>query len=82
MKLTPAEKALIAIHEAFEAAQFGTRCSHERWEWLMENRSKEIGQALGEAVRAEIKRDNGKCHSCGGDARKCYPRHANGRSCA
>lgn len=82
MKLTNAEKALIAISEVFEDAEVNTRCYHERWIYLMEHHAKIIGRVLGEAVLAKIKRDNGKCHSCGGDARKCYPRHANGRSCA
>jgi hypothetical protein len=80
-RLTLAEKALIALAYAFEDAEAKTRCRHERWEYLIDHHAKTIGEALGAAVHAKIKRDNGKCDFCGGDARKCYPRHANGRSC-
>ena len=82
MKLTAAEKALIDLAWAFECAEVKSGCRHERWQYLIDNHSKEIGVALGEAVKAKIKRDAGKCDFCGGDARKCYPRHANGRSCS
>lgn len=75
------ESLVIALFEVFEWTKINTRCSHERWDHMVQEHEFELSHLGAAAIAAKIRRDKGVCSSCDGDAHVCYPRHAEGRSC-
>lgn len=82
------ESLVIALYDAVAdtaggyAINFATSCDHERWAYFKTEHEFVLSHLGAAAVCAMVRRDKGKCRSCGGDARVCYERHAEGRSCA
>lgn len=82
------ESLVIALYDAIVDTEAGystnlaTSCDHERWAYFKNEHEFELSHLGAAAIRAMIRRDKGKCLFCKGDAEECYPRHANGQSCA
>lgn len=87
-RLAKLESLVIALYDAVvdTSADYGTNlathCDHERWAYFISEHSFELSHLGAAGVAAMVRRDKGKCSSCGGSAADCYPRHAEGRSCA
>lgn len=78
MKLTKAEKTLIALCEAIGAAAY----EDNSWVYLCCDRAQSLANAMNLYTKLCIRRDKNKCSCCGGNASKCYPRHVQGKGCA
>jgi hypothetical protein len=76
------ESLVIALYDAVVDTEGNFACNHERWAYFKTEHEFELSHLGAAAVSAMVRRDKGKCQFCGGDARVCYERHAEGRSCA
>ena len=88
LRLEKLEALLVAFYDAFidtdagYATNFATSCDHERWAYFKTEYAFELSHLGAAAITTMIRQDDGKCRFCGGNAHKCYYRHAEGRSCA